>query len=134
VRVLVCGGRTFGVLPFDRPEDNAEWRDLQARKKAERDLLKDKLVRLRGQGMSLLIHGGARGADSLAGQWAEFNGVPQDVYWADWNRYGKAAGILRNMRMLEDGQPDLVVGFPGGRGTADMLHRAASQGIMIERV
>lgn len=70
--------------------------------------------------ISLIIHGGARGADSLGGEWAAERGVPVKVFMADWNQHGKRAGHLRNQQMLEEGTPEAAVGFPGGRGTADM--------------
>jgi hypothetical protein len=77
--------------------------------------------------IGLLIHGGAPGADSLAADYAESKGIPQrpfDVTREEWHRLGKKAGPLRNQRMLDEGKPDLVVAFPGSRGTADMLRRA----------
>lgn len=40
-----------------------------------------------------------------------------------------AAGPIRNQQMLDDGKPDLVVAFPGGKGTADMVRRARVAGI-----
>ena len=132
MKVLVCGGRDYGMVPFDicpRAHEAA-----QARATKQREVLKAKMFQLKGQGMTFLIHGGARGADDLAGQWAEVNGVPQDVYWADWERYGKPAGIIRNRKMLEVGCPDLVVAFPGGRGTQDMVRRATEAGVPVERV
>lgn len=74
--------------------------------------------------LSRLIHGGARGADSLAGRWAESRHVPVEVYLAEWARHGRAAGPIRNERMLREGKPDLVVAFPGGAGTAHMVRLA----------
>ena len=47
----------------------------------------------------------------------------------DWKKYGKKAGPLRNQQMLEEGKPDLVVAFPGGNGTADMVRRAKKANI-----
>lgn len=44
---------------------------------------------------------------------------------------GKAAGPIRNQRMLDEGKPDLVVAFPGGRGTADMVRRAKAAGVPV---
>jgi hypothetical protein len=69
-----------------------------------------------------LIHGGASGADRLAGEWATSRGIPVEDYPADWQRYGLAAGPIRNQQMLDE-KPDMVVAFPGGRGTADMVRR-----------
>ncbi len=53
------------------------------------------------------------------------------MFHAEWMKYGKAAGPIRNARMLAEGKPDLVVAFPGGRGTADMLRRVREAGIEV---
>jgi hypothetical protein len=77
--------------------------------------------------MTLLIHGGATGADSLAADYATEKGIlqrPFDVPREEWRRLGRKAGPLRNQRMLDDGKPDLVIAFPGNDGTADMVRRA----------
>lgn len=71
-----------------------------------------------------VIHGGATGADNIGKQWAELNKLPVTEYAANWRKYGKRAGPLRNQRMLDEGKPDLVIALPGGRGTADMMARA----------
>ncbi len=85
---------------------------------------------------SLVVHGGARGADRLARFWARANGVRQRIHNAKWERFGRAAGPLRNQAMLDEqaacGEPiALVVAFPGGKGTADMVRRARSAGIAV---
>ncbi len=82
-------------------------------------------------GQITLIHGGASGADSLAGEWAKLRGIRTTIYPADWKRDGRSAGPIRNSEMLIDGKPDLVVAFPGGRGTADMVTKARRAGIPI---
>jgi hypothetical protein len=61
--------------------------------------------------ISLLIHGGANGADTLAGKWAAENGVAVEVHLADWRNEGRSAGPKRNQRMIER-KPDLVIAFP----------------------
>lgn len=73
--------------------------------------------------VTILIHGGARGADYLADAWAASRQVPTAVYRANWTKHGKAAGPLRNQQMLTEGYPDAYLAFPGGRGTADMVQR-----------
>lgn len=78
-----------------------------------------------------LVSGGARGADSLAEHWANQKGIPTKIYKADWERDGKAAGPIRNELMLRAGKPDLVVSFPGGAGTADMVRRAQKANIPV---
>jgi predicted Rossmann-fold nucleotide-binding protein len=66
--------------------------------------------------IGLIIEGGALGADRLARQWAIDNGVPYCTY---------------NERMIIEGEPDAVVAFPGGRGTADMVGKAKAAGIKV---
>ncbi len=79
--------------------------------------------------ITLLIHGGARGADSLAGAWAAFRQIPVRVFPANWDLHGKAAGPIRNQQMITEGHPDAYLTFPGGRGTQDMVSRCRKQGI-----
>jgi hypothetical protein len=73
------------------------------------------------RGVTLVIAGGARGADTLAEEWAKAVGLPCRVFMADWAGLGRKAGPIRNEQMLSKGQPHLVVAFPGGRGTAHMM-------------
>ena len=82
------------------------------------------------RGISLLIRGDASGADRLAGEWADINDVPVEAFPADWKQHGRAAGPIRNREMLAR-KPNLVIAFPGGRGTADMVRQAKSAGIPV---
>ena len=72
----------------------------------------------------VVIEGHARGADSAAHRWAIESRVTLVCRPAEWSRFGRAAGSLRNRRMLAD-QPDLVIAFHDriefSKGTADML-------------
>lgn len=70
---------------------------------------------------SLVVHGGAPGADSLAQEWSERRGVPAAVYPADWEKHGKAAGPIRNERMVSENASGAVIAFPGGKGTASTV-------------
>jgi SLOG family YspA-like protein len=80
-----------------------------------------------------IIHGDARGADRLAGQEASDLGFWVEGVPADWKRNGKAAGPIRNRQML-DRKPDLVIAFPGGKGTAHMVGEAKKRGIEVREV
>lgn len=73
-------------------------------------------------GIDRIIHGGARGADTLAGEYAEAHDIEVDRYMAEWERYGKRAGYLRNQRMLTEGRPDLVVAFLFHVGVQETLY------------
>jgi hypothetical protein len=108
--VAVCGGRDYN----------------------DRDAVFDKLTRIHNEwGITGIIQGGARGADKLGLLWASSNGVPHRTFEADWANKGRAAGPIRNQRMIKEGKPDLVVAFPGGRGTGDMVKRARAAGIEV---
>ena len=84
--------------------------------------------------VSLLIHGAARGADSLAAKWANDRGVATLPFPADWAAHGKRAGPRRNEKMLREGKPEMVIAFPGGRGTAHMVRIAREAGVKVMTV
>ena len=111
-RVLVCGGRDY------------------ADKARAFKVLDAAVERL---GLTDIIHGGASGADDLAGQWAKARSVPSREYPAEWYQ-GKASGPIRNQRILDEGKPDLVLAFKGGRGTQDMVRRAEKAGVRVIKI
>lgn len=107
--VLVCGGRDYN--------DAARVDDV-----------------LDGVRIHKLIHGAATGADAMADRYALDHHIPVETYPADWKTHGRAAGPIRNQAMLVLGKPDLVIAFPGGRGTADMIRRAKAAGVRVVEV
>lgn len=109
-RVLVCGGRDYN----------------------DRDHIWNTLVVI--PDVTCIIHGCATGADHEAMCVAEALGIKHAPFRADWHTHGKAAGPIRNARMLKDGKPDLVIAFPGGRGTADMIRQATAAGIPVREI
>lgn len=124
--ILVTGGRNFGNL---RNHDNGPITDadLIRSRLAERTLLRQTLDDLHAtHPISMVLQGGAKGADRCAQEWASQRGVKSKAYFAHWVRHGKAAGPMRNQLMLEEGRPDMVIAFAGGRGTADMVERTVS--------
>lgn len=110
-RVLVCGGRA----------------------KSDPVAIEAVLHRLLREHGHLLeiIHGGCEGIDADAHEWAQWNDVHVRVYKADWANFGKAAGPIRNQRMLDEGRPDLVLAYPGGAGTRDMVRKAEAAGVRV---
>jgi hypothetical protein len=66
--------------------------------------------------------------------WATNRLVTRQRFNADWATHGKMAGWLRNQQMLDEGKPDLVVAFSGGRGTADMVRRTKKAGVELIEV
>lgn len=108
MRVLVCGGRGYA----DREEVFAA---------------------LDYYDPCVVIAGGAKGADTLARDWAVLRERVHHIYPAQWKRYGRSAGPIRNCFMLEDSKPSLVLAFPGGNGTAHMIAIAEEAGIEVVR-
>jgi len=119
MRVLVCGGRDYA--------------DADCVNRTLDRLLNPRNLPLASLGITI-IHGGARGADALADKWAVTNYVAVQEFLADWQTHGRRAGPIRNARMLTEGKPDLVVAFPGGAGTADMVKQARAAGVEVIEV
>lgn len=81
-----------------------------------------------------LMQGGANGVDKFARDWAATKPeIKRYVCRADWERYGPSAGPIRNARMLE-WKPDLVIAFPGGKGTANMVAQANAAEVAVYHV
>ena len=108
VSAIVCGGRDFD-----------DW-----------ILLESFLLTVN---LKKVIHGAARGADSMAGEFARKGGIEEVAVSADWEKRGRSAGIVRNAEMLAL-DPDIVIGFPGGKGTSDMTFRAHEAGKTVYKV
>ena len=79
---------------------------------------------------SPVIEGDARGADRLAGEWARSHRAENIKFRAEWEKLGRKAGPIRH-QLLDEGRPDVVVAFPGGKGIADMMMRAGSAGVEV---
>ena len=82
--------------------------------------------------VTMVIHGNAKGADTLAKLWAIENGIHHAAVPALWDSYGKAAGFRRNSAMLKL-NPDYCVAFPGGVGTKMMTELCERAGITVWR-
>jgi hypothetical protein len=88
--------------------------------------------------IELLVSGGARGVDKSSELWASENGVPTQIFPADWNLHGRSAGLLRNLEMLDyvgkSGPASAcVVGVWDGEstGTQHTLRHASSRGFRV---
>ena len=114
-RVLVTGGRGY-------PHCEAVFERLATcRESAARNGLK-----------FIVIHGDClTGADHWAALWCRREGIEERRFPPQWDLHGRSAGPRRNQRMLDEGQPDLVLAFPGGRGTVDTVRRAGTAGVLV---
>ena len=86
----------------------------------------------------VLIQGGAKGADFQAKQVGYWLGMVQEEYKADWNTYGKAAGVIRNKTMYEQSRPDIVLAFHANieqsKGTKHMIKIAKAGGTLVRLI
>lgn len=83
-----------------------------------------------------LYHGGASGADSISESWWDIRRIcVREIFNADWNRLGRAAGPVRNLKMLKyAGEDAVVVAFAGGKGTENCIQYAKDLGMIVLRV
>lgn len=114
-RVLVCGSRTWN--------DPEPIRYFLAGLQAEHP------------GADIFVaHGDAQGADAYAGIAAEMLGIPVTTFPADWGLHGRKAGFIRNKRMIDEFQPDVVLAlseYPITKGTAHTVRLAQQAGITV---
>ncbi len=111
---LICGGRDFADMTmFDSAMGD--------------------LVRLRGM-PERIVQGGAKGADRMAVEWAQRHAIEIFTVRPEWNRHGRAAGPIRNGIMLSKYKPHLVVAFPGGKGTEDMIRRSHKADVDVAEI
>lgn len=109
-RVIICGGRYY----------------------KDEDFMRQVLTELGSEG-TVIVHGGAAGADEMAGRLGLALGFDIEVHPAEWNKFGKTAGFVRNQEMADAGA-DLCIKFPGGRGTDHMVVVAMKAGIRVQVV
>ena len=110
-RILVCGDRNYNDV--DTIYDTLQQYD------------KD----------TIIIHGNCKGADKIAGNVARKLGMSVIEFPAQWSKYGKAAGPIRNKQMLEDGCPTLVLAFHKNintsKGTKNMITQSTNNGLFV---
>jgi len=114
-RVLICGDRN--------------WRNYQ--------LIIDTLSQVQQEkGVEVVIEGEAQGADVMGRSAAERLGIPVQPYIADWRKYGLRAGPVRNLNMLHEGKPTLILAFhnflEGSKGTKNMVKIAMAAGVPVK--
>jgi hypothetical protein len=161
VRILVCGGRNYGNIPKakDGNGPDREHPDFPAREKEFNHVITElyRIAEARSKNFVPddnwlptdieIISGMATGADAVAVDWAIVNWCHWHEYPAEWTdlshpdavirtrrdgtQYDAKAGSRRNQRMLDEGHPNLVIAFPGGTGTADMVRRARKAGVEV---
>jgi hypothetical protein len=74
--------------------------------------------------ITLLVSGGAKGADSLGERYAKEHNIETKIFLPDWEKYGKKAGFLRNTDIINEAE--LIIAFWDGqsKGTKDSIDKA----------
>lgn len=109
-KVLISGGRDF----------------------IDQEFIFDKLFKFHTiHNITKIVNGGARGVDSISSAFADKYDIEKEIYIPDWETYGKAAGTIRNGKMLYLTSPDYVIIFPGGNGTDHMKKIAKNSGYIV---
>jgi hypothetical protein len=105
-------------------------------------LIREWLKKLKSEGFDTIIEGEARGADiisRMSGEDLGFKILDRDSktkgFPAEWNKFHRAAGPIRNSEMLKIGKPELVVAFHNSietsKGTKNMINQAVKAKIKI---
>jgi hypothetical protein len=113
MRIVVCGGRANSA----------------------RGIVDQELTKLhRRENVTLVSHGCSGAYASAIESWARSQGIAIVRYPPNWELFGQQAESLRNTFMLQDSRPDLVVAFPGGHATSDLVRRAIIADIAVLKV
>ena len=114
MKVLICGSRNF----------------------SDKQLIRSVIMQLPKD--TVIIQGGARGADHMAKLYALERGMIVEEYLPNWDELGKKAGPLRNQEMIDKGHPDKVIAFfydmENSKGTWDMIRRSEKANIPIDTI
>ncbi len=113
MKVIIAGGR-------DVPSERAD------------ELVRFAVATWPHDAITHILSGGAKGIDAAAERYAEQRQVPLTVVAADWDRYGRGAGPIRNLRLAE--MADGLIAIAGGRGTRDMIKTARARDLLIHEV
>jgi hypothetical protein len=116
IKLLICGGRDFNNFPLmiGAIEDVKKEYEIEE-----------------------IVHGDYKGADALAKKYCKMFGVPEKPFPADWDKYDKAAGPIRNSEMaVYCKEGDVCLAFWDGKstGTNDMKRKAGKMGMIIKEV
>lgn len=116
MRVIIAGSRTIGVVLVN---------DIFVQSNNTHDV--SVAVSRSGWDITEVVSGTAKGVDTLGEYWARELGIPVKEFPADWNQYGKRAGILRNGDMADYADALIAIWDGKSKGTlhmiSDMVHK-----------
>jgi hypothetical protein len=129
MRAIVCGGRNIGRTNFDAIHLDASAEIKRASE--ERSFVANKMAALHAENQFHLLTGGNEGgAERLALLWGSNNGVPLLIV----HRRSEGETVIeRNLRMLRESAPELVIAFGGAESTKALIDAAMAAGIRVLR-
>jgi len=82
--------------------------------------------------ISVVFCGLAYGVDLLGERYAKLRGIPVEYFPADWDKYGRKAGYLRNIEMAD--KADALIAFWDGKskGTRGMINLAKERRLIVK--
>jgi hypothetical protein len=80
---------------------------------------------------TVVISGGARGIDSIGEWWAKQNNIIVEVYPANWSRFGRGAGKIRNAEMALKAEALIAIWDGYSKGTGHMIDCARANNLKI---
>lgn len=132
MKVLICGSREIVPLSEDKEyslsdrrrhkQELERWHIMKAVSEAS---LEQKII------VTSVVSGGARGVDTLANRRAVEWEVPFTEYPADWYKYGKGAGFLRNIQMLDNCEAVIAIWDGKSKGTAHTIKEAKKRNLPL---
>lgn len=132
-RIIVCGCRDWGVVPKNADDVNRHV-VANAERSAFAHVLGLAIEDFSATNDVKIVHGACSGADALASEYADSNGLGNEPHLADWAR-GKIAGPIRNQQIVDLGASLAIAYWDGeSRGTADMIKRCVKAGIPVQIV
>ena len=93
--------------------------------------LLDKIIKQSGFNITTVISGCAKGVDQLGETWADIHDVPVLRFQAQWKKFGRGAGPMRNMEMAENADACIVIWDGESNGTKNMISLAKKKGLML---
>jgi len=94
----------------------------------------DNYLEFQGIRPELIVSGGAPGIDSLAEQYAQNKDIPIKIYPADWDKYGRRAGPIRNTQIVDACTHLLALPDSKSIGTLDTIKKAELKGIRVMKL
>lgn len=137
MRLLIFGSRTYGVPPFRATPEEL------LRASEQRKYFVDTLKLFhQAHNITHIIAGGAKGADTWASLFSNKFQIAYSEFPANWPKYGKIAGPIRNLQMITDGKPEHALGYidrvskykPISAGSKNMYELCLKHNVPVELV